>query len=366
MAGAIRASSNNVIQFASLLGPMAGTIAAVVGTGIALWADYSAKQQKATDDLEKFKQELSGLNKVWGEIESRASQFRSSLEGVASVESVNSVDSFRSAWQSNERSIAANNYAVRELNKEYDSLQKKIKAAQDIRNEKFSYGQEDAVVEDEKRIAELEKKAQELREKRTETANRGLDLSRKRRLLEEKEESIFMQQQLKDQIALSDAQKAREQKAAEEKRKSDDKIKREQDKATAKAEQDAKSLASLQQSLTSDIKTPEKQIENVMTKLEERQKKINELATSPEQAAAINLEAIDAATRELERVKDEQNQSLQFAGAAEFGSTEAYARSLQTENKSVSENTKQLVDLAKEQLKEARKKKETELQEASF
>ena len=54
--GAIRAAGNNVIQFASLLTPLAGTIAAVGITGLQMLADYFKKSgEAATKAAEEFK-----------------------------------------------------------------------------------------------------------------------------------------------------------------------------------------------------------------------------------------------------------------------------------------------------------------------
>ena len=58
VAGAVRAASNNVIQFASLINPLAGTVAAFALTGIGLAVDnfsrLAKETKKSTDELEKF------------------------------------------------------------------------------------------------------------------------------------------------------------------------------------------------------------------------------------------------------------------------------------------------------------------------
>lgn len=69
--GAIRAAGNNVIQFASLLSPIAGTIAAVGLTGVQVLADYFTKQSKATDgakaSIDRYQESLDRLLKTVGQ-----------------------------------------------------------------------------------------------------------------------------------------------------------------------------------------------------------------------------------------------------------------------------------------------------------
>lgn len=64
--GAIRAASNNVIQFASIISPLAGTISALVGTGVALLADHFFRTEKnakaATDALNTYADAVENLN----------------------------------------------------------------------------------------------------------------------------------------------------------------------------------------------------------------------------------------------------------------------------------------------------------------
>lgn len=51
--GAVRAAGNNVIQFASLLSPLGGTIAAVAITGVQMLTDYFTKQAKAAGEAKQ-------------------------------------------------------------------------------------------------------------------------------------------------------------------------------------------------------------------------------------------------------------------------------------------------------------------------
>lgn len=71
--GAIRAAGNNVIQFASLLSPLAGTIAAVGLTGVQLLTDYFTKQSDATKaaaaGVDKYTEAFSRLLKTVGQAE---------------------------------------------------------------------------------------------------------------------------------------------------------------------------------------------------------------------------------------------------------------------------------------------------------
>jgi hypothetical protein len=69
--GAVRAASNNIIQFASLISPLAGTIAAVAGTGIALFVDSMFKTEHQT---KKTEEKVRNLADAFGDLSKRIAE----------------------------------------------------------------------------------------------------------------------------------------------------------------------------------------------------------------------------------------------------------------------------------------------------
>lgn len=179
-AGAMRAAGNNIIQFASLLSPIAGTVAAFALTGVQLMADSFNKASKATTEatqalliygqtaakIERDVRQEGELRKIGGmtdpkqllneakESDDRALQARQRVErGTAEIANIqNLMDETRARMSRNPSirdrfggggmTIEAGQTRLEQLQKELDSQRAAVKEAEIIQRESEERAQE--------------------------------------------------------------------------------------------------------------------------------------------------------------------------------------------------------------------------------
>lgn len=338
-AGAVRASSNNIIQFASLLGPMAGTIAALAGTGIALlvdwWAKHNAETEKAIDLVKNLKAELEGIKDFAGEVGKAAG-------AKIDIGEVTTADQASGKIQSETKRAAVIDAEIAAL-KEQQAAFGDSRAQREERAKMMAAGNGEtfdaakfAAEDAETRVA-LSTKIRDLDEQREKIAKNLIDLEERRKNLAGDE----------DEISRMSAMSAERSKIV----KTFNDMQEEQKKD---AEKKAKQDHDLRRSILGE--TAEGKAERIVSDFQERIKAIE--SSGFDEATKAHLKQVlgEGATQDLNQLAmNSHKKTASFAGAAEFGSKEAFGRLAEamSPRDRLTEAERQAIDLARKNLKAA-------------
>lgn len=350
LSGALRAASNNVIQFGSLLHPLAGTIAAVAFTGLQPLADHFAKTgeaaQKATDQIASYVSEVEKNKKA-------AAQ----LKRIKDIENIDTAAGARSRVKdiAEEKARIAeemrlNDRALKEQQDKIDAVMADGKDIFMVFNEEII--EWDKMTPAEKRqnmtkdmldtIADAEREIGKLRDENIKLSEQQRDIDKQDAAA--KKQLVALEG--KEMVKAADAAWAEQEKQLAWEHK--------QAEATRKAEQaEAKKADRNRDKLRVQAQgnTPEGKAANIIDQTREMIDQIREAGFGDAERAKLIDSAVEGAKLQLGAIRGAGLNQHHFGGAAEFGSASAFANAA---NASVQEpqtdELRKLVDLGKKQL----------------
>lgn len=367
--GAIRASSNNVIQFASLLHPLAGTITALAGTAIAVWADSMAKaddkQSGLTKTVEMHEERLRKLIDTIKEAGRLQQQWAKIGQADKAAEAKTNAESLQrdvDQLKAEQEQLGKVKAKFKEID---DARQKDAKQLLDdeerqrlaLQDPRMGGGKEigifnrlfgDTFSEQRKKLEEEQaKSAEQHKELAKEQERIEKDLREKTAMLEEAKRK---EKELKDKEAAENAAKLAEKEAEK-------KIK-EAERAAKEAEKLAQDQERFRDKLDREgARKGEKAVVKAMQEL----KDLDELGFNAQEHAALQQQIFDNAwndINDLSKPGKKGGKDHSLAGAAEFGSKEAFSRVAAQfgggAKDTVDEKLAAQLEVAREQLKELR------------
>lgn len=169
-AGAFRAASNNLIQFASLISPLHGTIAALAGTGLALLIDNLFKTEKQAHKTHSAIEGLTdGFEKLAARVDSMPSAMSAARSKLAGDERATKSDDIRSRIGELEAESRDYREAAERRNAVIQQSETRLKQIQEEReglrkNKPKGWSEEvDAINEEEKKLQEFIRKQKNAR-----------------------------------------------------------------------------------------------------------------------------------------------------------------------------------------------------------
>lgn len=348
--GAVRAASNNIVQFASLTGPVQGVVTALAMTGLQLGIDYFSKfgdeVKKAGDQLQEFQFLSEGANV-------RISEFKRERDLNKEVQNANSTDQIKSLREKHQDRRKELQMEIAEETKQQESLAfgtvkdvfgngirvRRATSAAEQEALRLQYGEQAPEMMNEKAIEQHKKLEDSIRKKRREQ----VDLQRQDQRLAQREMEVGMEEE-------SHEQEKRQKKRDEEAKKAEEDAKRR-----------AKEIHALEKSLRKDDTSTEGKARGIVEELKERDEKLSELfpdANDPKRKMLFGM-SVDAANQDLDQLQQslkKKSLPMQFAGAAGKDSREAYSTMLQNrfgqmQTKGIDPAQQKIIDAHKQEVK---------------